>query len=390
LDNVLKWTATETGTYTTKGKNQWGASEASTGIYFEIVEVASCPSPDPAGSITVSSGVLNGDVYNNNCPNVATVNIRWSAISGATSYVVTKADESGSKDSIITGTSFQIKLGKDGTYTVKGRNFKGDGAVSTNSVVAKIVECPLSAPNLTKKPTANLCPATSVVVEFDAVTNATSYKLYKEGVTGAVETATAVAWTPGSFTITQSGNYTVKAVSASGLEGTASEEIVVAIASCGSAITTLNQLTGTWNVVDIKAGDVVGTQPWTYSVTIAENSGALTIGGFANKGQGGAALTATVDFTTANTERYGTITIPEQAVTNYGGAAVTATFSKMSKANFMSPWTYSGDVTADIVVKGGKAYFKLKDKFAIKPADAGTLVESHQDNADAFAAFTKQ
>jgi hypothetical protein len=389
LDNVLKWTATETGTYTTKGKNQWGASEASTGIYFEIVDVASCPSPGEAGSITVSSGVLNGDVYNNNCPNVATVNIRWNAISSATSYVVTKTDGSGSKDSIITGTTFQIKLGKDGTYTVKGRNFKGDGAVSTNNVVAKIVECPLPAPYLTKKPTANLCPATSVVWEIDGQNNAASFTLYKDG--SSAQTIGVGSWNPGSFTITQSGSYTVKAVSASGLEGTASEEVVVTITSCGSAITTLNQLTGTWNVVDKKAHAFLPTvEDWAYTVTIAENSGALTIGGFANNGSGGATITATVDFTTANTERYGTITIPEQPVTNYGGAAVTATFSKMSKAGFLDPWTYGGDVTADIVGVGGKAYFKLKDKFAIKPADADPLVKSHQDNPDALAAFTKQ
>jgi hypothetical protein len=270
----------------------------------------------------------------------------------------------------------------------------------------------LSAPTFASAPAGNFCPDLEVVVEVRPVNNAASYKLYKSGTTEAVRTVIPEnTYDPVSFTIIESGNYTVKAVSASGLEGAPSPTVTVTINDNCPTVSVLNDLAGTWNVVDKKSGNPYGTQNWTYTVTVEESNGSLLIKNFAADtsyrtdpfvSTSGATLTATVDFSQANETRYGVITIAEQGVTAYSEATglTGVKFLRYYKSGsgYFDPWVYgdgTGAITADIVSVNGKPYFKLNDKFAITSAsspdgDAVWLVRSLADNNEAFASFTRQ
>ena len=51
---ALTYTATQTGTYTTAGVNEWGTSEHSGGFYFEVATIA-CAPPANMGTLTVNT-----------------------------------------------------------------------------------------------------------------------------------------------------------------------------------------------------------------------------------------------------------------------------------------------------------------------------------------------
>jgi hypothetical protein len=399
--SALHWDAVETGTYTTTGSNEYGESDHSFGFYVEIKSVGDCtPTATPTeapGNFRISTGdaskVQNGDgSWSNVCENYATnLMLSWDAVNGAGSYIVKNLTAGTETVRSSSQRTLQVTLGNSGTYTVRVRNAVGDGPES-DPIAIRIMECPLGAPafvGYTNPPSANTCPATNVLVGVQSVSNASSYSIYKDGSTTAVDTQTPVdAWSDVTFTVTETGAYTVRAISASGMEGTPTNEFTVTInSSCPSAPTGTSDFTGTWDVADLKVAIPFGTEPWTYQVTIAEGSGNITIANFADKDAGGATVNATIDLT-GDGSKYGTITIPEQPVTTYGGGTVDATFSKMT-SSLWGGTSYGGDVTADIVSVGGKLYFKLKDKFAIKSGD-DILVSSEANNTNSLAAFTKQ
>jgi hypothetical protein len=394
FETIMHYTATATGLYTTTGSNACGESEHSTGFYVEIKTVANCTPTDPPveapGSFRISTGTANktenaDGSWSNACdPNEAkSLALAWNAVNGAGSYIVKNHTTGVETVRSATQRTHTVNLNFSGTYTVRARNIIGDGP-ETEQIVINIVECPPAAPQLAKKSSDNLCPATSVVVELGYSNSAASFSWYKDDSTTPAGTVPQDPVSNTTFTITESGSYTVRGIAASGLEGKLTESFPVTISACPSAPTGTSNFTGAWDVADLKAGPVVGTVPWTYEVTIADaGSGSITISNFA----AATTVTAVVNLggEYANASRYGTITIPEQSVT-VGGE--TATFSKMT-SNFFGT-SYGGDVTADISAVGGKLYFKLKDKFAVRDASDNVLVRSHPDNADALAAFTKK
>jgi hypothetical protein len=385
----LTYTATQTGTYTTVGVNEHGESDPSPGFYFEVSDLSNCPTPDDIGAISVNAsfGTLNGSVYNNICNANNTnnyVRITWTAAANATSYTVTNKTTSTTYS--VAANTLYYNAAESGSYTVQAKNFKGEGAVSTNEIVVDIVECPLPKPAFDVIPAGNLCPSTVTEASVYTVTGASSYVWYKDGTaSGTVTTLT--------YEITSSGTYKVRAISATGMEGSFSDEISVTIGNCFN-VSARNDVVGTYDAKDQKPNPMIAGM-WSdneYTLTISAGIGAndININGLGNTGAGGATVTATIDFTSANTATgvYGTVTIPEQDITTYGGAAVT----DIKFGKYVYNWgtaTYGGGyaVTADIVILSGKLRlrFNSSNRYAIF---AGTNDAKAQSPAETY--FTKQ
>jgi hypothetical protein len=386
-ESVLHWTATETGIYTTTGTNQWGEGPHSGGFFVQINAPGDCaitaaPLAADASNFRVSaygdSPVQNQDgSWSNVCEAYGTtVQLNWNAISGAASYVLHNATTD--KDTVITSRSFIVNnVALNGAYTLRGRNIIGDGDPTSEPIVVSLVECPFGKPTFASAPAGNVCPAASVLLDVNNISLSNSglpkYRLYN-GSTLVQETAiVADRMDHGTFTITQSGVYTVKAVSVNNVEGEASDPVTITIGDCGSVnLSSLSDLVGIWSAKDQSGAPAGFSYGWTannYTVTIAEASGSLTIGGIGNLGQGGATVTATVDFADGTDGVYGTITIPQQNVAEYGGAAVTNTeFSGVNFSMLGSPSSYAGSVTATIKVLAGKPVIVFNGNYAIKAA----------------------
>jgi hypothetical protein len=376
LEGVLRWAATETGTYTTTGSNEYGESEHSTGFYFEVKTASDCaltaPPQEAPGSFRVSTGskIDNGDgSWSNECEgDIRALTLAWNATPGASSYVIKNLTTS--KDSVVDNwTSCNVTFGNDGTYTVRARNPKGDGPES-EGIAIRIVECQLAAPSFAKKPAGNYCPATTAVAEVNMVSNAAGYEWFNNGASVDLVTST-------SFTITQTGVYTVKAISATGMRGKEStESISVTIGDCsGASIASRADLLGAWTANDKKGEQGMLGVTWsdnTYAVGITAGGGGnneILIENIGDLGSGGATVKATVVINAEPTDGvYGTVTIAEQNVTKYGDSdnLQDTKFSAFT-ASFFST-TYGGDVTADIVILAGKPTFVIKNTYAIKPS----------------------
>jgi hypothetical protein len=126
-----------------------------------------------------------------------------------------------------TGTGEALTVSESGTYTAAGVNDQGEGAVSDAKIVT-IADC--GAPVIIGDEH-NDCGEGETTVELSIeqpIANATSYKWYKDD--APIDGATAT-----TYTVEESGTYTVAGVYASG-EGAKSAPKVVTITGCAAPI----------------------------------------------------------------------------------------------------------------------------------------------------------
>jgi len=177
-------------------------------------------------TVPEDAGTIQGaDI--NSCP-VETVTLTIPQIAGAISY---QWYMNGNAIAGATTTSYTVT--QSGIYNVAGVNQVGPGEQSPNKIVT-IEECVLpDAADVIQGFDKNTCPTRTVTLTIADIYYAESYNWYRNGtiISGATTT---------TYTVTQSGTYTVAGVNPTG-EGVASPGKEVTIEVCEGV-----DITGTW------------------------------------------------------------------------------------------------------------------------------------------------
>ena len=183
--------------YTVKASNAGGDSAASSSV--SATPQVPAPSSAPA-NVQATAGN-------------ASVSLSWAAVSGATSYKVLRGGVQIGTSNTTTYTDSTAVNGTAYSYTVKASNAGGDSAASSAASatpVAPIVK--LLAPTGLTANSASNGNSGAFRLSWNAVSGATSYTIYKNGV--QLGTSASTTYTPVSTAAGSTNSYTVMATNA--------------------------------------------------------------------------------------------------------------------------------------------------------------------------------
>ncbi|MDR0667973.1 MAG: BACON domain-containing protein [Prevotellaceae bacterium] len=205
-------------------------------------------------------GILGDDV--NACP-VEAVSLSILPVQNALSYIWYRDGLA-----IPSGTATTLVVTKSGDYTVASVNPAGTATVSPVKTV-RITPCPPAAAGAIAGDGYNVCPEETVTLSIAPIESATAYQWYKNS--QLIPGATAA-----SYTVAESGSYTVAGTSSAGT-GTPSPVKTVMVGPCGASI--VDEMVGEWKATEtigyLNNGSWTST-PSTFTITM-EKLNATTV-----------------------------------------------------------------------------------------------------------------
>jgi fibronectin type 3 domain-containing protein len=165
-----------------------------------------------------------------------TVALSWTVDSGATSYTIYRNGSAVGTSTTNAYTDTGLTANTQYSYAINATNVKGTSGLSS-TVVATTSNA--SVPAQVTGLSAGTVTATSIGLSWTAVSGATSYSIYRNGVSTPIGTSTTTSYTDTGVTAGNSYVYNVAASNANGV-GAQSTSLTVSTPAVGYSQTSTN------------------------------------------------------------------------------------------------------------------------------------------------------
>lgn len=180
-----------------------------------------CLVPPVAPTLTVSTGTQCG----------GEISLTWNTVSNASYYKITRDGLEVATTSSTTYTDTGLTSGSGYSYSVRAVNSAGQSTLSNTATATASSACvlPPSAPTIIAT-TSSQCGG-KISVSWNAVSNATYYKIIRDN--SQIATTTATTYVDSGLIESSNHSYTVKAVNSVGESAHSNISSAVASGSCG-------------------------------------------------------------------------------------------------------------------------------------------------------------